>query len=50
MIDQIRVDHVLQISAPIVGKEDVNCFGRGVGFVGFDAVVDAVDYVGVGRE
>jgi hypothetical protein len=48
VVDQIRVDHVLQVSAPVVGKEDVDCFGCGVGFVGFDTVVDAMNYVGVG--
>lgn len=50
MIDQIGVDHVLQIAAPVIGEEDVDGFGTGVGAVRGDAMVDAVDDVGVRRK
>jgi hypothetical protein len=36
VVDEVRVDHVLQIAAPVVGKQDVYGFGGGVGLVGFN--------------
>jgi hypothetical protein len=50
VVDQIRINHVLQIAATVVREEDVDCFGGGVAFVRGDAVVDGVDDVGVWRE
>ena len=50
MVDEVGVDHVLQVSPAVVRQEDVHCLGAGVGLVGCDAVVDAVDDVRVGRE
>ncbi len=52
MVHQVRVDGILQVTAPVVGQQDVDRFGARVGFVlcGDDGVVDGVDYVGVRRE
>lgn len=50
MVDQIRIDRILQIPPPVVRQEDVDRLGAGVGAVGRDAVVDAVDDVGMWRE
>jgi hypothetical protein len=50
MVDQIRIDHVLQVPAAVVRKEDVDGFGGRIALVRRDAVVDRVDDVGVRRE
>jgi hypothetical protein len=50
MIDQICVDHVLQVSAAVVRQQDVDCFCGRIGAVRRDAVVDGVDDVGVRGE
>lgn len=50
MVDKVGVDHVLQIAASIVRKEDVYSFRAGVGLVGHNAVVDAVNDVGMRGE
>lgn len=50
MIHQVRIDKVLEVTAAVVREQDVDCFCRGVGFVGRHRVVDAVDDVGVRGE
>lgn len=50
MIDQIRINHVLQITAAVVRQQDVDRFRRRIGLVCFDGVVYRVDDVGVRRE
>lgn len=50
MVDQVRVDQVLQVPAPVVREQDVDGFGARVRLVRGDAVVDAVDDVGVRAE
>lgn len=49
MVDEIRVDRILQVAPPVVRQEDVDCFGAGVGAVAGrdDGVVDCVDDVRV---
>lgn len=50
MVDQIRVDQVLQVSAAVVRQQDVHRLGRGVRLIRRDAVVDRVDDIWVRRE
>ena len=52
MIDQIRIDGILQVASPVVGQEDVDGLGAGVVAVAGagDGVVDGVDDVGVRGE
>lgn len=50
MVYEVRVDHVLQVTAAIVWQQDVDGFRGGVGLVCFDRVVYRVDDVGVRRE
>ena len=47
MVDQVRIDHVLQIPAAVVRKEDIDCFGGGVALVRRDAIIDGRDDVRV---
>ena len=52
VVDEVGVDGVLEVAAAVVGEENVDCFGGGVGAIvgGGDGVVDGVDDVGVGGE
>ena len=50
MIDQIRVDHVLQISAAVVRKEDVDGLRGRVALVRGNAIVDGMDDIRVRGE
>jgi hypothetical protein len=47
VVDEVGVDEVLQVTAAVVGQEDVDGLCRGVGFVRLDRVVDGADDVGV---
>lgn len=49
MVDQVRIDRVLQVSAPVVRQEDVDDFGPGIRPVAriLYGVVDGVDDVWV---
>lgn len=52
VVDQIRIDQVLQVAPSVVGKEDIDRFG-GLAAAAFrgDRIVDAVDDAGcVGEE
>ena len=50
MVDEVRIDKVLEVASPIVWEEDVYCLGAWIGFVRRDGVVDAVDDIGMWRE
>ena len=50
MVDEVRIDHILQVSSPVIRQKYVYGFRAGVGLVGSDAVVDAMDDVRVRRE
>jgi hypothetical protein len=50
VVDEVCVDHVLQVSAAVVRQQDVHCLGARVVLVAGDAVVDARDDVWVRRE
>ena len=52
MIDQIRIDRILQVAAAVVRQEDIHCFGtRVVAVAGADdRVVDGGDDVRVRGE
>lgn len=52
MIHQIRIDHILQVSPPIIRQQDVDGLALVVAAAALagDAVVDAVDDAGAVRE
>jgi hypothetical protein len=50
VVYEVRVDHILQVAAPVVGEQDVYGFRGGVGLVVFNRIVYRVDNVGVRRE
>lgn len=43
VVDEVRVDHVLQVPAAVVGQQHVDRLGARVAALARDAVVDAVD-------
>lgn len=50
MIDEIRIDHILQIAPSVIRQEDIDDLGARVGFVGDDAVILGLDDVRMRRE
>lgn len=50
VVNEVRVDHVLQIAAPVVREEYVYGLGARIRFVAYDAVVDTVYDIWVWRE
>jgi hypothetical protein len=50
VVDQVCVDHVLQVAAAVVRQQDVDCFRGRIGLVCLDGVVYRVDDVWVRGE
>lgn len=51
MVHQICIDHILQVTAAVVGKQDIDCLGLLAGpALRGDGVVHAVDDAGGMRE
>lgn len=52
MIDQVRIDRVLQVATSVVWEEDVDCLCAGIGTVicRDDSMVDSMYDVGMWRE
>lgn len=50
MVDEIRIDHILQIAAPVIWQENIHRLRAFIGAIACYAVVHAMYYVWMRRE